>query len=77
MQERQLDPRTAYALRPLRWVAQEDLVYDPDSRTLHRRAACALQDAGLAAACGIRARAGVGAAGLRCGPDVTLALGDA
>ena len=31
-----MDPRTAPALPPLLWVAQEDLVYDPDSRTLHR-----------------------------------------
>ena len=66
MQERQLDPRTAYTLRPLRWVAEEDLVYDPDSRTLappELRARS--QDAGLAAARWIRARAGLGAADVR------------
>jgi len=77
MQERQLDPRTACSLRPLRWVAEENLIYDPNSRTLHRPS-CPL------------ARRTQGAASLPagsalelvwaprmcdCRPDVTLALG--
>ena len=76
MQERQLDPRTAYALRPLRWIAEEDLRYDPDSRTLHRPS-CARGHRTQ----GSRLRAGsalelVWAPRMcECGPDVTLALG--
>ena len=32
----QPNPTPSYALAPLRWVAEEDLLYDPRSRTLHR-----------------------------------------
>lgn len=31
-----LDASTGYTLPALRWVAQEDLIYDPATRTLHR-----------------------------------------
>jgi hypothetical protein len=77
MQERQPDPCSAYALRPLRWIAQEDLLFDPDSRTLHRPS-CARADMTH----GSRVPAGsalelVWAPRMcDCGPDVTLALGD-
>jgi hypothetical protein len=77
MQERQSDPRTAYALRPLRWIAQEELLFDPDSRTLHRPSCPRAHMTE-----GSRVRAGsalelVWAPRMcDCGPDVTLALGD-
>jgi hypothetical protein len=76
MQERQLDPR-AYALRPLRWVAQEDLIYDSDSRILHRPScprAPGTQGSRLPAGSALEL---VWAPRIcACGPDVTLALGD-
>ena len=43
MQQRQLDLRTAYALRPLRWIAREDLIYgfgSADSFRLRPRVRC-------------------------------------
>jgi hypothetical protein len=76
VQERQLDPRAAYTLRPLRWIAEEDLIYDPVSRTLHHPSCARAQRTH-----GSRLPAGsalelVWAPRLcECGPDVTLALG--
>jgi hypothetical protein len=76
MQERQLDPRTAYALRPLRWIAEEEVIYHPDSRTLHRPS-CELahttQGSRLPEGSALEL---VWAPRMcECGPEVTLALG--
>lgn len=65
------------ALPPLRWVAEEDLVFDPAMRTPHRpgcRLASELHAGGQAIAAG--APELVWAPRLcHCGPDLTLALG--
>lgn len=65
-------------LPPLRWVAEEDLVYDPGTRTLHRPG-CPLARDRHAAAQPLAAGAAlelVWAPRLcECRPDTTLALG--
>jgi hypothetical protein len=77
MHERQLDPRTTYTLRPLRWVAEEDLIFDPESRTLHRPG-CPLahRTQGTSSLPAGAALELVWAPRMcDCRPDVTLALG--
>lgn len=72
----QPNPIASYALAPLSWVAEEDLLYDPESRTLHRPG-CLLERrshssrpvlAGSVLALVWAPRM------CECGPDVTLAL---
>ena len=75
MQERQLDPRAAYALGPLRWIAEEDLIYDPVSRTLHRPScAFAQRTQGSWLPAGSALELVWAPRMCECGPDVTLAL---
>jgi hypothetical protein len=70
-------PPGGSTLAPLRWIAQEDLVYDQAALTLHRSSCPRLCDV----ANPTRIPAGsalevVWAPGLcSCGPDVTLGLG--
>jgi hypothetical protein len=76
VQERQLDPRHAYALRPLRWIAEEDLIYDPVSRTLHRPSCARAQRAqGSWLSEGSALELVWAPRMCECGPGVTLALG--
>jgi len=76
VQERHLDPHAAFALRPLRWIAEEDLIYDHDSRTLHRPT-CALahRTHGSRLPAGSALELVWAPRMCECGPDVTLALG--
>jgi hypothetical protein len=64
-------------LPPLRWVAEEDLVYDLDANTLHRPG-CRLLPAGRATS-RLPARSALtliwAPVVCQCRPDVTLALG--
>jgi hypothetical protein len=76
VQERQLDPRDVYALRGLRWIAEEDLIYDPVSRTLHRPICARAQSAhGSWVPAGSALELVWAPRMCECGPDVTLALG--
>ena len=72
----QPNPIASYALAPLSWVAEEDLLYDPESRTLHRPGC-------LLARRSHSSRPVLAGSVLtlvwaprmcECGPDVTLAL---
>ena len=66
------------ALPPLRWVAEENLVYDPATRTLHRRGcplARELQATAQALAAGAALELVWAPRMCECRPDVTLALG--
>jgi hypothetical protein len=64
-------------LPPLRWVAEEDLVYDSDANTLHRPG-CRLLPARYATT-SLPARSALelvwAPVMCQCSPDVTLALG--
>ena len=71
------DPTASYPLAPLRWVAEEDLLYDPRSRTLHRPSCHVAHECqrvhGVPAGSAVEL---VWAPRMcECGPDVTLALG--
>ena len=74
----QLDRTADYALAPLRWAAEEDLLYDPWSRTLHRPSCHVARECQP-----VRSVPAGSAVELvwaprmcECGSDVTLALGD-
>jgi len=70
-------PRTrGPSLAPLRWVAEEDLRYEPHANTLHRAACDRLRDreASVLIAVGSSLRLVWAPKMCRCGPDVTLAL---
>jgi hypothetical protein len=73
----QPDRTASYALAPLRWVAEEDLLYEPRSRTLHRPSCHVAREHLL-----VRSVPAGSAVELvwaprmcECGPDVTVALG--
>jgi hypothetical protein len=65
------------ALPPLRWIAEEDLVYDAASNTLHRPRRPRIRDA--TRVIGVPARSALELIWAphicECGPDVTLGLG--
>ena len=70
-------PRTrGPSLAPLRWVAEEDLRYEPHANTLHRAACDRLRDheTSVLIAAGSSLRLVWAPKMCRCGPDVTLAL---
>ena len=71
-------PRTRErSLAPLRWVAEEDLRYEPHANTLHRAACDRVRDreASVLIAVGSSLHLVWAPKMCRCGPDVTLALG--
>ena len=71
------DLNTQSTLAPLRWVAEEDLIYDATSRTLHRPACPRLR--GATRVMSVPARSALeliwAPTICACGPDVTLSLG--
>jgi hypothetical protein len=71
------DLTTQSTLAPLRWVAEEDLIYDATSRTLHRPACPRLR--GATRVTSVPARSSLeliwAPTICACGPDVTLSLG--
>jgi hypothetical protein len=72
----QPNPTASYALAPLSWVAEEDLLYDPESRTLHRPG-CLLarrSHSSRPVPAGSVLTLVWAARMCECGPDVTLAL---
>ena len=71
------DLNTQSTLAPLRWVAEEDLIYDATSRTLHRPACPRLRGATLVTSVPARSALELiwAPTVCACGPDVTLSLG--
>ena len=70
-------PTRRSTLPPLRWVAEEDLVYDAASHTLHRPECPRIGEA--AGMVGVPARSALELIWAphicECGPDVTLGVG--
>jgi hypothetical protein len=71
------DRNTQSTLPPLRWIAEEDLIYDATSRTLHRPACPHLRGATLVTSVPARSTLELIWAPTICAcrPDVTLSLG--
>jgi hypothetical protein len=71
------DRNTQSTLPPLRWVAEEDLIYDASSRTLHRSACPRLHDPTLLTSvpAGSALELVWAPTICACGPDVTVGLG--
>jgi hypothetical protein len=71
------DHSPSSTLPPLRWIAEEDLIYDASSRTLHRSACPRLHDLTLLTSvpAGSALELVWAPTICACGPDVTVGLG--